>query len=66
VRALDVPTLLLWGANDTMATVAAADRLHEAIAGSRRVLIDRAGHYPFLEQPEAFNRHLREFLTSTR
>ena len=65
VRALKAPALLLWGANDTMATVASADRLHAAIAGSRKVLIDKAGHYPFLEHPAEFNAHVREFLKST-
>jgi pimeloyl-ACP methyl ester carboxylesterase len=65
VRAIKAPTLLLWGANDTMATVASADRLHAAIAGSRKVLIDKAGHYPFVEHPAEFNRHVREFLKST-
>jgi 2-hydroxy-6-oxonona-2,4-dienedioate hydrolase/4,5:9,10-diseco-3-hydroxy-5,9,17-trioxoandrosta-1(10),2-diene-4-oate hydrolase len=65
VRALKTPTLLLWGANDTMATVAASDRLLGAIAGSRRILIDKAGHYPFLEHPAEFNKHVRDFLTST-
>jgi pimeloyl-ACP methyl ester carboxylesterase len=65
VRAIKAPTLLLWGANDTMATVASADRLNAAIPGSRKVLIDKAGHYPFLEHPEEFNRHVREFLKST-
>jgi 2-hydroxy-6-oxonona-2,4-dienedioate hydrolase len=64
VRAITAPTLLLWGANDTMATVASADRLNAVIAGSRKVLIDKAGHYPFLEHPEEFNRHVREFLKS--
>jgi pimeloyl-ACP methyl ester carboxylesterase len=65
VRAIKAATLLLWGANDTMATVASADRLHAAIPGSRKVLIDRAGHYPFLEHPEEFNRHVRDFLKAT-
>ena len=47
------------------ATVANADRLNAAIAGSRKVLIDKAGHYPFLEHPAEFNGHVREFLKST-
>jgi 2-hydroxy-6-oxonona-2,4-dienedioate hydrolase len=65
VRAIKAPTLLLWGANDTMATVASADRLNAAIPGSRKVLIDQAGHYPFLEHAAEFNGHVREFLKTT-
>jgi pimeloyl-ACP methyl ester carboxylesterase len=62
VRAIRAPTLLVWGANDTQSTLASQDRLHAAITGSRKVVIDRAGHYPFLEHPDEFNRFVSEFL----
>jgi pimeloyl-ACP methyl ester carboxylesterase len=29
------------------------------------VLIERAGHFPMLEQPQAFNAALRDFLPSS-
>ena len=65
VKAIKVPTLLVWGANDTQSTLASQDRLHAAIQGSRKVIIDKAGHYPFLEHPEEFNQAVRDFLRST-
>lgn len=65
VKALQVPTLLVWGANDTQSTLASQDRLAAAIRGSRKVVIDKAGHYPFLEHPAEFNRAVTEFLKSS-
>jgi len=62
VRAIKAPTLLVWGANDKLSPPANADKLNAAIKGSRKVLIDKAGHYPFLEHPDKFNQLVREFL----
>jgi pimeloyl-ACP methyl ester carboxylesterase len=62
VRGIKVPTLLVWGANDKLSPPANADRLNAAISGSRKVLIDKAGHYPFIEHPDQFNATVREFL----
>ncbi|HLQ89749.1 MAG TPA: alpha/beta hydrolase [Xanthobacteraceae bacterium] len=62
VRAIKTPTLLVWGANDKLSPTADADKLNAAIAGSRKVLIDKAGHYPFIEHPEKFNQVVKEFL----
>ena len=62
VRAIKAPTLLVWGANDKLSPPANADKLNAVIKGSRKVLIDKAGHYPFLEHPDKFNQVVREFL----
>ena len=62
VRAIKTPTLLVWGANDKLSPPANGERLNAAISGSRMVLIDKAGHYPFLEHTEKFNQLVREFL----
>ena len=64
VRALKVPTLLLWGKDDVLSTPANADRLNAAIAGSKKVFIEKAGHYPFIEQPQQFNNAVLEFLAT--
>src|SRR5215469_11155351 len=62
VRGIKLPTLLVWGANDKLSPPANADKLNAAIAGSRKLLIDKAGHYPFIEHPDQFNAAVREFL----
>jgi pimeloyl-ACP methyl ester carboxylesterase len=62
VRGIKAPTLLVWGANDKLSPPVNADKLNAAIAGSRKVLVDKAGHYPFIEHPDQFNQAVREFL----
>jgi pimeloyl-ACP methyl ester carboxylesterase len=62
VRAIKTPTLLVWGANDKLSPPVNADKLNAVIQGSRKVLIDEAGHYPFIEHPDQFNAAVREFL----
>jgi len=60
---IDIPTLLLWGASDRFVTpgyYGAAYR--DAIPHSRLEIIERAGHLPHIEQPEAFVERVRPFL----
>ena len=61
-RLRDLPTLIVWGRNDQIVPVECADLFHAAIKGSHREIIDRAGHFPHLEQPVEFTRILRNFL----
>jgi pimeloyl-ACP methyl ester carboxylesterase len=60
---VNVPTLLLWGASDQFVTpgyYGAAYR--EAIPGARLEIIERAGHLPQIERPEACVERIRLFL----
>ena len=60
---IDIPTLLVWGASDRFVTAGyygAAYR--DAIPGSRLEIIERAGHLPHIEQPEAFAERVRVFV----
>lgn len=66
VRGIRAPTLIIWGRYDELSSPATADRLHKDIAGSHKVLIDKAGHLPQIEQPEEFVRLVREFLKAGR
>src|SRR6478609_8724345 len=56
------PTLIVWGAHDTLVPVKDAKRLQELIPGARREVFERTGHVAMLERPERFNRLLRAFL----
>jgi haloalkane dehalogenase len=49
---LGVPTLLLWGAEDEFAPLAAARRFEREIPGSRLVAIEGAGHFVFDQQSQ--------------
>jgi pimeloyl-ACP methyl ester carboxylesterase len=59
-----LPTLVLWGAADRIAEPDYGRRFAAAIPGARFAQIEGAGHFPHLEQPEAFARAIEEFLAA--
>ncbi|NPA79525.1 MAG: alpha/beta hydrolase [Thermotogae bacterium] len=59
---IEIPTLIVVGEDDTARSYEEAKAMHEAIPNSRLVVIPKAGHSAPLENPEEFNRHLREFV----
>jgi len=59
---IDVPTLLIWGENDRIVTVAYAEAYRKLIPGARLVVIPQAGHLPQLEQPDLFVEHVLPFV----
>jgi pimeloyl-ACP methyl ester carboxylesterase len=60
---ITVPTLLLWGASDRFVTPGYYGTAYrEAIPRARLEIIERAGHLPQIEQPEAFVARVRAFL----
>ena len=61
---IDVPTLVVVGAEDVLTPVSEAEILHDAIRGSRMEVIEQAGHVSNLERPAAFNHVLSEFLAA--
>jgi pimeloyl-ACP methyl ester carboxylesterase len=64
IHRIQVPTLLIWGKQDGVIAPAYAEEFARRITGSRVELVDRAGHLPHLEQPEAVARLVRDFLNS--
>jgi 3-oxoadipate enol-lactonase len=61
IRAVQTPTLVLIGANDTATTPADGALIHAAIASSRTVTLD-AGHLSNIEQPAGFTAAVGDFL----
>jgi len=59
---ISVPALILVGAEDAITPVADSEKMHEAIAGSRLVVLENAGHVSNLERTEEFNLALLDFL----
>ena len=56
------PTLILVGAEDAITPVGDSEKMHQAIAGSRLVVLENAGHVSNLERTEQFNDSLLKFL----
>jgi pimeloyl-ACP methyl ester carboxylesterase len=59
---LDLPTLVVVGAEDVPLPPAHARRMADAIPGARLAIIARAGHLCTIEQPEAVTEVVAEFL----
>ena len=62
LETIQVPTLIVVGEHDKPTPVAASEAMHARIKGSTLEVIKDAGHMSNLEQPQAFNRVLLEFL----
>jgi len=63
--ATPMPTLIIWGDRDDIIPVSHAYAAHQAIPGSRLVIIEGVGHFPQIEAPEQFVDALVDFIEST-
>ena len=64
LRALDVPALVVHGDGDPR-PASAAEPVATALPRGEFALIERAGHFPWVERPDAFREVVRGFLTRT-
>jgi pimeloyl-ACP methyl ester carboxylesterase len=62
LKRLDVPTLIIWGAQDRWTEVADAFRLQTDIKGAKLALFSTAGHNPMEEEPKATAASVAGFL----
>lgn len=65
VSQLQMPVLIIWGAEDRWAPPSEGARLEQLISGVERVELAEAGHLPMHEAPEAFQAALLGFLERT-
>ncbi len=59
---VEVPALVLWGDRDRVIPVAEADRLTQALPGSRKLIFEGARHPCYLDRPREFHAALVQFL----
>lgn len=64
LREISIPTLIICGREDTVTPLSQSEFMNKNIKGSILKVIDNAGHVSNLEQPDEFNKHLFDFLTS--
>ena len=62
LRGVATPTLVVWGRDDAIIPLGVCQRYVDAIPGARATVLDRCGHMPEMEQPEAFAQAVLEFL----
>jgi pimeloyl-ACP methyl ester carboxylesterase len=60
------PTLIVWGALDTVIPVAHAYAAHAAIPGSRLEIFEQSEHFPHMDEPDRFVHVLLSFLATTQ
>lgn len=62
---IQVPTLLIWGLNDTITPPIVAHEFNRLISVSELYFVDKCGHAPMMEHPGKFNSILDKFLQRT-
>lgn len=61
-----IPVGLIWGKDDKVTPPEVAVEFNELLPNSDLVWIDKCGHAPMMEQPEAFNQALWGFLNKLK
>ena len=59
---IKVPTLLIWGLNDTITPPMVAHEFNKRIPNSNLRFLDECCHAPMMEHPKKFNKILLEYL----
>jgi pimeloyl-ACP methyl ester carboxylesterase len=63
---IKVPTLLIWGLNDTITPPHVAHDFARLLPNAELKFIDKCCHAPMMERPEKFNSILEQFLQKTK
>jgi pimeloyl-ACP methyl ester carboxylesterase len=59
---IKIPTLLVWGLNDTITPPMVAHEFNRLIPNSTLRFVDKCSHVPMMEHPEKFNTLVEDFL----
>jgi 4,5:9,10-diseco-3-hydroxy-5,9,17-trioxoandrosta-1(10),2-diene-4-oate hydrolase len=62
IERVQSPTLLIWGTRDGAVDLRSAEALRKKLPACELAIIEGAGHLPFEEAPEEFNRLTLDFL----
>lgn len=62
LREVRVPTLLLVGSEDPIVPVSVMQEVARLVEGSEVAVVPEAGHSTYFEKPQAFNRHVLDFI----
>jgi pimeloyl-ACP methyl ester carboxylesterase len=66
IQNIAIPTLLVWGLNDTITPPFVAHEFNRLIPNSQLRFIDKCGHAPMMEHPDKFNTLVEAFLNKTK
>jgi pimeloyl-ACP methyl ester carboxylesterase len=57
-----VPTMLLWGVEDTFSPISAGERVHKAIPGSELRRVEGTQHAPHIDEPDVVAFQIQSFV----
>ena len=61
LSSITCPTLIIHGKGDAV-PVEAVQKIHTRIKNSRLVILEKSGHFPFIESPAEFFKAISDFL----
>jgi len=62
MKKIQAPTLIISGANDKDIPISFGEKMHSLIPHSKFVILNSAGHFSFLDNPQEFKVQLENFL----
>ena len=62
LNTINIPTLILNGRYDIFCSAAQAQMMHECVNGSKLVIFENSGHFPWVEEPDLFFSTVINFL----
>jgi pimeloyl-ACP methyl ester carboxylesterase len=62
IKAVEAPTLLIWGENDTLVPASMGQALRQTMKHARLHIINHAGHVSMFDRPQAFNTAVEAYL----
>lgn len=66
LRQLDIPTLILWGRNDSVTPPHFAEEFKSVLKDSTLFYLENCGHVPCYEKPSECLGYIRNFLSQTQ
>ena len=66
VGELTTPVSIVWGRQDARGNLTEAQQYAAGLPQGRMCIYEKCGHLPYLELPEQFNSHVRDFVAEVR
>jgi pimeloyl-ACP methyl ester carboxylesterase len=63
--AAELPLLIVWGKRDRIIPIGHGYRAHELVPNSRLEVFERAGHFPYLDDPDRFVATIEDWIDTT-
>lgn len=66
LKHIQIKTLVLTGRHDWIAPISQAKAIHERVPDSELVIFENSSHIPFIEEQEAFNQTVTDFVLGNK